>query len=259
MGRDPSWARHRGWHAAFFGVLLSVDLVLLGYGNGNGTGFSLGLAVVGLTALIGLRLVVGLVVHWASRRVADGLTGFRTPLAIPPADTASSVFAAVGAGASGPGLPRAFSDVVGRPRPVDWPGLVESMAIRIEDALGPGFFAHGFDCTLFLSHADSTRRIDVSPIVHGHLIDPTQAAIQACTRMLDAGQMFKMQQLRQPWPRRPLQDDSSPPVTLARPEVVLRDVELHMRYEDELGTVLELPSLPFVEGHPEPDGPIRLA
>jgi hypothetical protein len=146
-----------------------------------------------------------------------------------------------------------------RVQPIDWDGFVLSMAIRVEEALGPGFYAHGHECTLILSHADCTQRVELGGLLRSFPHDPMQAAMQACARMLDCAQMFRMQQLRQPWPRRPFRDDSSPTVTLARPRVELRDFELHMVFVDELGPVLQLPSLPFVEGHPEPDGPVRLA
>ena len=143
--------------------------------------------------------------------------------------------------------------------PIDWEGFVQSMAIRIEEALGPGFYAHGYEFSLLLSHADSTRRIQLSGMLRSTPLDPTAMAMHACIKVLDEAQMFKMQQLRQRWPKRPLQDDSSPPTTLARPTVKLEDFEFHMAFVDELGPVLDLLSLPWVEGHPEPDGPVRLA
>lgn len=141
---------------------------------------------------------------------------------------------------------------------VDWEGFIQSVAIRLEDALGPGFYAHGYGHALYLSHADSQRRISLAELAASPDPDATAVATRMCMKMLDNAQMFKMQQLRQPWPRRQLRDDVSVPVTLPRPHVRLADFELHMAFVDEVGPVLSLPSLPFVEGHPEPDGPVRL-
>ena len=141
---------------------------------------------------------------------------------------------------------------------IDWVGFVQSVAARLEEALGEGFFAHGHGYVLLLSRGDVTRRLDLRELFFSLNPDFTMVAMQACIRMLDQAQMFKMQQLERPWPVR-VRDDTTPEVTLPRPHVTLAEFELHMTYDDELGTVLSLPALPWVEGHPEPDGPLRLA
>jgi hypothetical protein len=141
--------------------------------------------------------------------------------------------------------------------PVDWEGLVASVAIRLEEALGPGFYAQGAGTTLLLRHADDSRMVPLERLLQPPPPDPTARAMRACVKMMDEAQMFKMQQLRQPWPARPHRDDSTPETTLARPYVHLANYELHFTWVDQLGPVLQMPSVPFVEGHPEPDGPIR--
>jgi hypothetical protein len=253
MRRDPSSARHRGWFLAYAIVFWALFGVLGAYQGGRA--FDWGLFLFSVTAVPVFFLCLGLVKRSVSHRAADALTGFSAPPILPATVTVPAT-----GGAPIPGAVSALGFHYGPNRlaAIDWPGFVMSMAIRIEDALGQGFYAHGHECALLLSHADATQRIELAGLLRSYPADPTAAATQACVKLLDCAQMFKMQQLRQPWPRRPGRDDSSPLVTLARPRVELRDYELHMSFVDELGPLLTIPSLPWVEGHPEPDGPVRL-
>ncbi|HET9093329.1 MAG TPA: hypothetical protein VFN50_13040 [Acidimicrobiales bacterium] len=254
---DPDWAPRTWWRIGFHAAVVLAFVVFAVTGSLYGTGWG------GLFGY-GLWLVPAVVAGWfafsfiwwrparrSARRpvgVLGGLRGRPAPRLAGRRPQATPVIVH-------PPVPPTYYP--GRPAPVDWPGFIASVAIRIEDALGPGFFAHGYGMALFLSHADDTRRIDLAPLLRPIAVDSAALAMQACVKMLDAAQMFKMAELRQPWPRRPHLDDSSPPVSLARPRVHLEDLEVHMAFVDELGPVLQLPSLPFVEGHPEPDGPIR--
>lgn len=199
-----------------------------------------------------ITLLVACICLLLARRIALTVLAF-TRRKGRPAPPASLAAIATEVGRPPDRLPARASE-----RGIDWEGLIESVAIRLEDALGPGFYAHGYGHVLYLSHADSRRRISLAELAASTDPDGAAIAMRMCMKMLDNAQMFKMQQLRQPWPRRGVRDDASPPVTLPRPRVRLADFELHMAYVDELGPVLSLPSLPFVEGHPEPDGPVRL-
>jgi len=255
MGRDPSWRRHRRWWIGLLVYLVAMWAF-------PALGFAWWTPVLVPLSILVLWAIASLMAHLVGGRVADWLTGWRAPVGLaplPPADGTLSVGPAALAATSTSGIPAGADPESFRPQAVDWPGLVESMAIRIDGMLGPGFSAHASGCVLTLAASGgASQRVDVSSLLEAHRYNPTEAAVLACLRLLDAAQMFKMRQLGHPWPQRLAQADAAP-VTLARPHVVLWDVEIHLGFEDELGTVLELPSLPWVEGHPEMDGPLRLA
>jgi hypothetical protein len=255
MGRDPSSRRHRRWWIALLAYLLAMwAFPALGFAWWVPALVALSILALGATATLVAYLVGG--------RLADWLTGFRLPVPIPPVappDETLSVWPAALAAPATSGIPAGIDPETLPPQAVDWPGLVESMAIRIDAMLGPGFVAHGSGCVLTLASQGSIQRVDLTSLLQAHRYDPTKAAVLACLRLLDAAQMFKMRELAAPWPQRQPETGAAQPVTLARPHVLLRDLEIRLRFEDELGTVLELPSLPWVEGHPEMDGPLRLA
>ncbi len=261
------------WMVLFFGVI---------YGYTFGPGFSWAgstavLVVLPLWWVIGYK---GLLNRWTGNRMADGMTGFRAktlppdatsprpsagrdraPMPMQPADPPSPARTRTPDGyiwrPDSPIPPTYFST---HAAPMDWSGFIQSMALRVEEALGPGYSVLTDGYAILLAHAGETRRVELSGSLRTMAADPTTSATSAGTKILDAVQAFKIRELGRPWPTRgDAVVNELVETTMARGKVSYEHFELRMAYADELGPVLELQPIPLMEGHPEPDGPVRLA
>ncbi len=271
---DPSSARHRGWVLAWYviGVLFMAFII----GSQGGGQFQWGWALFALV-LLPFGLVFGYrgyLNRWFGRRIADSLTGFGSkPTKVRAARLKRSAAAEPAPVPATPARTRTPDGYRWRPEvsipptyfsthpaPMDWSGFIQSMAIRVEEALGPGcsVFTDGY--ALLLTHDGKTRRVELGGTLRAVGADAPTSATLACTRILEAAQAFKIEQLGRPWPTRAdAVVDELIETTLVHPLVSFKNFELRMAYADELGPVLELQPIPLIERHPEPDGPVRLA
>jgi len=142
---------------------------------------------------------------------------------------------------------------------VDWHGLVQSVAARLEDSLGVEFVVRAEEYTLVLRRGDLTRRVALAGAFASPPAREDERAIRGCLKMLDAAQVFAMRALGRSWPERetpggPERERTRDPVP--RPHATVVDGELRLSFVDDSGTVVDFPPIPF-SASGAPDGPVR--
>jgi hypothetical protein len=135
--------------------------------------------------------------------------------------------------------------------PVDWHGLVQSVAARLEDSLGVEFLVRAEEYTLVLRRGDLTRRVALAGAFASPPAREDERALRGCLKMLDAAQVFAMRALRRSWPER-----ETPGGPVPRPHATVVGGELRLSFVDDSGTVADFPPIPF-SASGAPDGPVR--
>jgi hypothetical protein len=210
---------------------------------------------------------------WLSRRMADSLTQFDAKPPFPAGPVAGGGTAGfpagpvAGGGTAGsppaavltaaptwgwqPGEEAAPTYYSTHSPPMDWHGLVQSVAARLEDELGVEFSVRAEEYSLVMRHGDLARRVALAGAFAPPPAREDERAIRGCLKMLDAAQVLAMRALQHRWPQ---QATAGGP--LPRPHATVVDGELLLAFVDDRGPVLEFPPIPFAASG-APDGPVR--
>lgn len=235
-----------------FAVLRVLIYVLVSNGSQGFVwiGFAVGVPLVMLWWFIRMRMGwTGMywnpLSQWAGGRVADALTQWPTKPGQAPAPV-------------GPvQAPATYYDT--HPPPLDWHGIVGSISVRLEEALGDGFSIEPAGYSPVLHYGDSRQIVPLTGALETPPLDEGPRAVRACRKMMHETQQFAQLALGHSWPdegavRTSLDGSSTSGGTglgqVGRVEieanVELRDGQIRLAYVGADGALLlQLPPIPF--------------
>jgi hypothetical protein len=147
---------------------------------------------------------------WAGGRVADSMTQWPIKPARPPAPVGPLQAPMTRAGA-GP-LVNADGSLVRdgsatfyetHPPPLDWHGIVGSISVRLEEALGEGFSIEPAGYSPALRYGDVVQIVPLTGALETPPLDEGTRAVRACRKMMHETQQFAERVLGHSWPDGP--------------------------------------------------------
>lgn len=238
-GRRPAGG-HWWWRLALAGLVAVPASSFVAFLSVSSAPWSVQVAVFlgGWLAVTGLFFLL-LSLRTSAGPVVTRLAGSRPPPVLPPP--------------AGPGREEAPREPAGPAHatyfashvaPTDWPGLVQSVAARLDGALPDGVAAAADRLDLLLTCGRAVRRVHLAGTIAPPPSDELPRALAAAETMLAEAQRFAVGELRATWPVRSTAP-AGEPATTARPAVRAAPGELLLAYLDEAGPVLVLSPVPF--------------